>query len=74
MCGPVRRESDRQSNALLRPPVRREPVERRDVAVGVAHDLGHHLGHDRQSRARREPLDSRELLVGVDDGAHGSIL
>jgi hypothetical protein len=71
---PVRRQSHRQPEAFLRPAVRREAVERSDVAVGVACDLGHHLGHDRQSWARCEPLDVREPLVGVDDGAHASIL
>jgi len=71
---PVRRESHREPQAVLRPTVRREPVECRDVALGFARDLGHDFGHDRQSRARREPLDSREPLVGVDDGAHGPIL
>jgi hypothetical protein len=74
LCVPVRRESHRQAKALLRPAVGREPVECRDVALGLACDLRHHLGHDPQARARREPLDSREPLVGVDDGAHASIL
>jgi hypothetical protein len=71
---PVRRESHRQPKPVLSPALRREPVKRRDVARGLARDLRHHLGHDRQPRVRREPLDSREPLVCVDDGAHSLTL